>query len=279
MKIGIVVNHSRRHAQETGERIKVFLEKNQVSCQVHDSFQLFQSGDLDQVDCVVTLGGDGTVLSVARQVAPLGIPLFPVNVGHFGFITEVGREDWHDDLLRLLDGSIEFYDRLMLSAQVIRQGALVFDARGLNDVVVAGAGISKLVSFDVNLTHGRLGSYRADGMIFATPTGSTAYSAAAGGPILHPTVEGMIVCPICPFTLSHRPIVIPATEHIRLRVWDEQRTNLALTVDGQIECALEPGDEVHVADAGCRARIAYSRKRNFYDVLRAKLNWSGGHDA
>lgn len=279
MKIHLIVNHSRNHAVQTAGKISDFLSRRGATCTCHDSMTPPEPGVLEDADHVVTLGGDGTVLSAARLVAPLGIPIFPVNVGHFGFITEVGKEDWHDDLDRLLDGGVSYQERLMLRARVFRQDREAFSSLCLNDVVVAGAGISKLVAFQVHLEHGFLGGYRADGMIFATPTGSTAYSAAAGGPILHPTMEAVIICPICPFTLSHRPIVVPSSEHIRLALAPEQRTSLALTIDGQVPFGMEPSDLVLVEDAGCRARIACSRKRNFYDVLRSKMNWSGGHDA
>jgi NAD+ kinase len=150
---------------------------------------------------------------------------------------------------------------------------------GLNDAVISASGISKIVKLSVRLSDTPLGRYRADGIIVATPTGSTAYSAAAGGPILHPEMDAMILNPICPFTLSHRPIVVPHDEEIVVEVEEEQRTGLMMTVDGQSEFPLKPDDRIVIRASEEKARIVRSNKRTFYEVLRTKLNWSGGPDA
>lgn len=227
-------------------------------------------------DLAITLGGDGTVLFASRVLAGHGVPILPVNLGEFGFISEVGRHEWRQALRSYLDGEIGVGSRLVVDVTLHRKGREVCSFRGLNDAVVTSGGISRMVQLSVDLSNQTLGIYRADGVIVATPTGSTAYSAAAGGPILHPEMDALILNPICPFTLSHRPIVLPPDEEVRITVVPHQRTEVALTVDGQSLTRLEEGDAVTVRAAAERARIVRSDRRTFYEVLRSKLNWSGG---
>ena len=166
----------------------------------------------------------------------------------------------------------------MIQVQVWRKEACVFQSAALNEAVVSGSGISKILNLDIRLKQAGLGSYRADGIIVSTPTGSTAYSMAAGGPILSPDMDALILNPICPFSLSHRPLVLPGWEVVHAGI-GTQRTGVLLTVDGQIEFALETDDEVRIQAAPFRAQILGPHHRNFYDVLKTKLNWAGGHDA
>jgi NAD+ kinase len=229
----------------------------------------------DGHDLAITLGGDGTVLFASRVLAGSDIPILPVNLGDFGFISEVGHDEWLPAYESFLSGEIEAGPRLVLEVTVVRDGRQICKFRGLNDAVVSSEGISRMVRLDVRLTEQPIGRYRADGVIVATPTGSTAYSAAAGGPILHPEMSAMILNPICPFTLSHRPIVLPDDEEINVTVDRGQRTNVALTVDGQSLTSLLPGDIVTVRAGDRRAYIVRSNRRTFYEVLRNKLRWSG----
>ncbi|MFW6328607.1 MAG: NAD(+)/NADH kinase, partial [Alkalispirochaetaceae bacterium] len=221
-------------------------------------------------------GGDGTVLFASRILSSHTVPILPVNLGIFGFITEVTREEWRDAFLKFRDGKIDAGKRLILEVSVYRRDSAISSFVGLNDAVISAGGISKIVNLTVHLGDQFLGHYRADGMIIATPTGSTAYSAAAGGPILHPEMEAMILNPICPHTLSHRPLVIPADEVVNIEIAERQRTNVVLTVDGQSLTPLEPFDRVVIRQMAERAAIVRSHRRTFYEVLRTKLNWSGG---
>lgn len=227
-------------------------------------------------DLAITLGGDGTVLFASRVLAGHGVPILPVNLGEFGFISEVGRQEWRQALTAYLNGEIGIGSRLVVDISVERDGREISRFRGLNDAVISAGGISRMVQLSVDLSDQTLGIYRADGVIVATPTGSTAYSAASGGPILHPEMDALILNPICPFTLSHRPIVLPPDEVVRITVIPHQRTDVALTVDGQSLTRLEEGDAITVRTAAERARIVRSDRRTFYEVLRSKLNWSGG---
>ncbi len=280
-KVLIIANYQKTEAQPLALRIESFLEASGCSA---DIFSFSGKADLEissDYDLAITLGGDGTVLFAARVLAVLGIPVLPVNLGNFGFITEVSKDDWVEDLERILSGQGELGHRMMLEFSLSRpddSDGYHFLVRGcaLNDVVISGSGISKLINLGVHLDKIEHIEYRADGIIFSTATGSTAYSAAAGGPILHPEMDAIILNPICPFTLSHRPLVLPSTAEIDVDILQQQRTSLTLTVDGQLSYELQPRDRLRIHSAGFKADIMHSRNRSFYEVLRAKLNWSGG---
>ncbi|GAB1481661.1 NAD(+)/NADH kinase [Treponema sp.] len=230
-------------------------------------------------DIAFSLGGDGTVLFAARCMASRKIPIFPINLGTLGFIAAIHRTEWFDLFEAWRRGELTVSSRLMLEVSVHRAGMEIARHPCLNDVVVAASGISKVIRLDVNTDTVRLGRYRADGLIVATPTGSTAYSVAAGGPILDPEMEAMIINPICPFTLSNRPVVIPAHETVQIHIEEEQRSGVLLTVDGQIVENLEPSDLVKVYKYEHKAMLLACDRKDFYIVLRTKLNWSGGPDA
>ena len=230
---------------------------------------------LADVDLAISLGGDGTLLSCARMLASLGVPILAVNIGDFGFITEVSRHELVETWEKLLAGQLGISERLMLAVSVRRGDAELASFVGLNETVIGIKGISRLIRLKIYLSDTYMARYRADGLIVATPTGSTAYSMAAGGPILHPEMEAFILTPICPFTLSNRPTVVPATEILRVEVEESQKVDVVLTVDGQISFPLLPKDCIMIRRAPHKARIVHTDRRGFYDVLRAKLNWTG----
>ncbi|ADN01830.1 NAD(+)/NADH kinase [Spirochaeta thermophila] len=231
---------------------------------------------LDGARLAISIGGDGTVLYSARLVASHGVPLLPINAGRLGFLAELGEGEWSEVFSSWKEGEALVSERLMLKATVSRGGEVVASCIGLNDAVISSSGISKIVRLSVVMHSCTMGEYHADGVIIATPTGSTAYSAAAGGPILHPEVPAFIVTPICALSLASRPVVTPSSEPVIARVHHHLRTGVLLTIDGQEVVELAPGDEVRVEDAGIRARLLLSPRWTFYDVLRTKLGWSGG---
>jgi len=278
-KVLVIANLLKDDAGRLAEDVRAYLESQGIEVVVFGFRGKPAPPVLEDYDLAISLGGDGTVLFSSRILSSRSIPILPVNLGDFGFITEVAREEWIDAFERYRSGMIEAGDRLLLSVSVQRQEREIASFVGLNDALVSTSGISKIVKLTVLLSDTRLGRYRADGIIVATPTGSTAYSAAAGGPILHPEMNAMIVNPICPFTLSHRPIVVPGDELVVVEVEQEQRTNVIMTIDGQSEFPLLPADRVLISASQERAHIIRSNKRTFYEVLRSKLNWSGGHDA
>ena len=278
-RVLLVANYQKPAARELVDEIRAYLEGQAVAVVVFAFSGKTAPPEVDSFDLAISLGGDGTVLFASRFLSSHRVPILAVNLGDFGFITEITRDEWQVAFEKFRAGKLAAGDRLVLAVEVFRGGVKVAEFQGLNDAVVAAQGISKIVKLSLELLEDRLGPYRADGMIIATPTGSTAYSAAAGGPILHPEMEAIIINPICPFTLSHRPIVVHAQERVTIAIEPEQRTGVILTIDGQTVYTLEPGDMVRVCRSPDKVRIIRSDKRTFYEVLRTKLNWSGGPDA
>ena len=229
----------------------------------------------DRSDVALSLGGDGTLLNCARIVAEQETPILPVNLGTLGFITEVAQPEWKEAFERYLAGRLAVSRRVMVVAGVTRGGREVARLPGLNDAVVSTGGAPKITRLQVALSGTAVGRYRADGVIVSTPTGSTAYSMAAGGPILHPEMQALVLNPACPFTLSNRPLVVPADEVVEITVEEPQRTEVVLTVDGQRSVPLQPGDRVVLRRYEHSALIIQSDRRNFYEVLRHKLHWAG----
>lgn len=233
---------------------------------------------LDGVDLVVALGGDGTLLRAARLVAERGTPVFGVNLGQLGFLTNTAEAEIEEGLARVLAGEGEIDRRFTLSAQVVAAGRPKGEAlHALNDVVIHKPGAARVTPIHLAVRDGDLideiGSFSADGVILATPTGSTAYSLSAGGPIIVPEVECIVVTAICPHSLAVRPLVVPARDTINVRPLDPSH-ELQLTVDGQVARTLDPRDEVVVARGGHDVALVRLPDQTFFGTMRRKLNWA-----
>jgi NAD+ kinase len=276
----IMANLEKTLAAETAEAIAASFSGRGIGSDLYSYM-----GDPDGppkaegADLVVSLGGDGTALYAARVAAPLGISILPVNLGHLGFIAEIGRADWPAAVDAWAKDKLPISERLMLSVEAWREGAKVASFWAMNDATVSAQGIAKLIGFGISMGNSSLVRYRADGVIVATPTGSTAYNLAAGGPVLHPEMEAMIVNPVCPFTLSNRPLVVPADEAVEITMEEGRRTGSMLTIDGQVTFTLRPGDKIRISGAPKKARIHVTKGFAFYELLRTKLEWSGGPGA
>ncbi|MBB6481988.1 NAD(+)/NADH kinase [Spirochaeta isovalerica] len=276
----IIVNRKKKDSLSIAGEIKTYLEEKNIQTTLHETeTPIGDIGDLEIIDLAISLGGDGTVLYASRILADFSIPVMPINLGTFGFITEVSFSEWKNAFEEYSSGLLGVSKRVMIDVSVFRDGNLLRHFKGLNDVVVNADGIAKLLNLNVDINHENLGIYRADGVIIATPTGSTAYSIAAGGPIMHPDMTSMILTPICPFSLSNRPIVVPSSDTIKIRVEEDQRAKVILTVDGQLTFPLEEKDEVHITEFKRRIPIVRSDKRSFFGVVKSKLRWSGGNNA
>lgn len=223
-------------------------------------------------DMLVVLGGDGTMLAAARLVEGRPIPILGVNAGGLGFLTAVTREEAFTALARVFSKSFSEEERLMLRARVIRRGEEVMGASALNDAVISKGALSHMVQLEISINGQFVTRLRGDGLIVSTPTGSTAYSMAAGGPILNPSVHALILTPICPHTLTNRPIVVP--QDVRLEVvLVSKDQGAAATFDGQVGIALQPGDTVEIRASNSKTRLIRFPDRSYYNMLSNKLKW------
>jgi NAD+ kinase len=223
-------------------------------------------------DLAIVLGGDGTLLSAARALGGRAIPILAVNVGSLGFLTAIPVADFFPELERTLSGDLRVTRRGLLHVAVVRGGQVVAEYDALNDVVIAKSSIARIVDLDVWAGDTFVCEYKADGLIVSTPTGSTAYSLAAGGPIVFPTVNAVCITPICPHTLTNRPLLIPANLPVRV-VSHVKDDDSFLTVDGQVGGALQPGDQVECTASKSEVLLVQNPDKTFFDVLRQKLKW------
>jgi NAD+ kinase len=232
-------------------------------------------------DIAFSLGGDGTVLYAARTLAPSDTPILPLRLGTLGFLTGVESHQWIPVYEQWLNGTAQISLRCMLGLSVEREGITIYENICLNDIVISASGIAKLINLRVRTEFAPgefadLGCYRSDGLICATPTGSTAYSMAAGGPIVDPEMEAKIISPICPFTLSSRPLVLPSRQLLLVSVDKEQRSGVLLTIDGQDTLGLAPCDTITIGHYPHYARLITAGHSAYYSALREKLAWKGG---
>ncbi|HUI69049.1 MAG TPA: NAD(+)/NADH kinase [Spirochaetia bacterium] len=283
-KVLVVINSQKDDVKSVVRTIEDFTRARGAEAVFIDYANHRGTESFADVDLAITLGGDGTLLSCARMLARSRargseVPILAVNMGDFGFITEVSRNELVETWEKYLAGSLAVGERVMLSVSVVREGVEVGSFLGLNEAVIGIGGISRMIRLKIFFSDQYLGRYRADGVIVATPTGSTAYSMAAGGPILHPEMEAFILTPICPFTLSNRPTVVPASVVLRIVVEEPQKAETVLTVDGQETFFLHPRDSIVMRRAEQKTLIVRTDKRGFYEVLRTKLNWAGEPNA
>lgn len=225
-------------------------------------------------DIAVVVGGDGTMLGVGRRLAPFKVPLIGINQGRLGFITDIALERYAQTLAPMLAGEYEVDDRSLMQAQVMRSGHCVFSALALNDVVVNRGATSGMVELRVEVDGHFVASQRADGLIIATPTGSTAYALSAGGPMLHPSTPGWVLVPIAPHTLSNRPIVLSHTCEIAIEIVSGR--DASANFDMQSLATLMHGDRIVVRRSEHQARFLHPRGWTYFDTLRRKLHWNEG---
>jgi NAD+ kinase len=226
---------------------------------------------VDGVDLLVVLGGDGTILSAARMAAGR-VPILGVHVGGLGFLAEIPLADLPEALAGVVRGEVVADDRTMLEAEIQGEGGGRVRCLALNDMVVAKAGVARVIHLTTWVNGEHLATYPADGVIVATPTGSTAYSLSAGGPIVHPHVDVIVVTPICPHTFTARPVVVSGTATVTVEVADRDE-DVCLSVDGQESHQLQPGERVVARRAEERTRLVRLRPHSFYSILRTKLGW------
>ena len=228
-------------------------------------------------DVIVVLGGDGTFIGMAGRIARAGtdVPILGVNFGSLGFLTEIALPELYGALETVLSGNAVIEPRAMLTARTTRNDALFAEHVVLNDIVITKGALSRIIEMSVTVGDDPVTRVRADGLIIATPTGSTAYNLAAGGPIVHPAVDALLLTPIAPHTLTNRPIVIPASAEVRVRPIMESNDEVFVTFDGQSGFPLQPSDSVTVRRAARPLHVVKSAERTYFELLRSKLKWGG----
>jgi NAD+ kinase len=224
------------------------------------------------VDLIVVLGGDGTMISTARLLDNRSVPVLGINYGRLGYLTEVRVEEMTDALDAVLAGDYRLDSRLMLAAELWRGDEKLLRNRVLNDVVVSKSALARIIEIETKLDTQLVNVFRADGLIVSTPTGSTAYNLSAGGPIIYPSMNAVVITPICPHTLSNRPLVVPDTAEIEVTLKTPQE-EVALTLDGQVGFRLEAGDRVRITKSRTTFNLVQPLTRNYFEVLRGKLKW------
>jgi len=225
--------------------------------------------------CLFVLGGDGTFLSAVRWIGDTKIPVLGVKFGKIGFLAATTEDNLFETAQSILENHFVTEQRMRLEVTVIREERAIINETVLNDIVINKGALAQLAQFETYIDEQFLTTYRADGLIVATPTGSTAYSLAAGGPVIHPVVPAIIMTPICPFTLTNRPLIAPDSVSIRIRL-DKKSSDIMLTVDGQAGFKLAAGDRIDVKKARQAVHMIKIAGQSYFDVLKAKLRWSGG---
>ncbi len=279
-KVGLFVKKDKK-AHKKADEFESWLKKKQIEVirkessppQIHSPAHNKTSAPRD-LSCLFVLGGDGTFLSAVRWIGNSNIPVLGIKFGEVGFMAEVAEENLFSSAEKVLKNEFKLKPRMRLYAQVKREGKIVAHETVLNDVVINKGALARLARIDTYIDDHYLTTYSADGLIIATPTGSTAYSLAAGGPVVHPEVPGIIMTPICPHTLTNRPVVLPATGEIELRA-EATPVDVGLTIDGQVYEPLREGDRVVIRRAAQAFQLVDLQSRTFYDTLREKLHWGG----
>jgi len=278
--VGIIFKHNFQPAKKECKRLKdwftqrgITVYTEEMASRAHVSQCLEEETSIpDTVDLVVVLGGDGTLLGAARKVGRYGFPILGVNLGGLGFLTEIPLEMLYKDMEKVITGQVTVEPRLMLQASVLRNTEEKCRFSVLNDVVINKGALARIIDLRVSIDGHFLTTFRADGLIISTPTGSTGYNLSAGGPILYPDLETLILTPICPFTLTQRPIILPDTSVIEVQM-GKHNEEVILTFDGQVGFDLMVHDKVIISKSEKKLKLIKSPDQDYYDILRTKLKW------
>lgn len=279
--VGIVVKPGQADALKTARELAEWLGSRglKVAGEPHCPAEAIDQSDslagaelCSSSDLIVVLGGDGTMISTARLVGDSEALVLGINYGSLGYLTDFRIEEMYEALEAIFAGNYEIDRRVMLRAEHWRNESKQAEGRVLNDVVINKAALARIIEIEVKLNGHFVNAFRADGLIVSTPTGSTAYNLSAGGPIVYPSMNALVLTPICPFSLTNRPIVIPDTANVELELKNENE-GVVLTLDGQIGYALSSGDTVRIRKSSTTFNLVQPPNRNYFDVLRNKLKW------
>lgn len=249
------------------------LERERIEHQTGCAIEMVTHEELGaQVDLIIVLGGDGTMIATARMLGEREVPVLGVNYGSLGYLAEFRMEEMFPALEAILEGNYQMDSRVMLAAELFRADERLMQTSVLNDVVINKSALARIIEIEVNLNGQFVNAFRADGLIVSTPTGSTAYNLSAGGPVIYPSMNAVVITPICPFTLSNRPIVVPDDAVIELCLKTPEE-DVALTLDGQVGFPLEVEDRIVIRKSRTAFNLVQPMNRNYFEVLRDKLRW------
>jgi NAD+ kinase len=253
--------------------VAVFIDRETQSCADVEAPCVGREQLAEHIDLLIVLGGDGTLLSGARALGNKKVPILAANLGGLGFLSSVTLDELYPALESVLSGAYKTSERMVLEAAILRNGEVIERQNALNDAVVTKKALARMLEFDFFIDGEHVARYRADGLIISTPTGSTAYSLAAGGPIVDPHLEALVITPICPHMLTNRPLVIPDTTRVEIEIAESDEPAY-LTLDGQIGVEIEARDRIAVTQSANRVLLVQPPKKTYFDVLRSKLRWA-----
>lgn len=283
-RIGLITNSGVKAIQTTLNELVVYLgsRNRQIvldqccSDLISDhQFEVFEAEELGKhCDLVIAIGGDGTMLMAAHILCDFDVPLLGVNLGHVGFLADIPADDIANSMDEILNGHYVEDVRFLLRGQVFRNDECVCEDYAFNDVVIQKWNIARLVELETYINKAFVHTHRSDGMIISSPTGSTAYALAGGGPVVHPSLDALLLVPICPYSLTNRPIVVDGNSCIEVVVGTRENDHARLTFDGEIKLELAPGDRIRVQKKDKKIRLIHPPEHDQFHILREKLHWS-----
>jgi NAD+ kinase len=269
-KVGVIANPSKKKALLYQKKVVNILKKKHIK--VITDEELPREQVIKQADLIIALGGDGTLLNIAKYITKK-IDILGINLGGFGFLTEVKTSEIKKAIEEFLKNKHSISLRQIIKAGIIRNKKNIHNFAALNDIVINKGSLSRILTLELIIDEEKVATYLCDGLIIATSTGSTAHSLSAQGPILHPQVDGFIITPICPHTLSNRPLVLPTKSEIKIKVVSQEARDIAVVADGQGGVSLKKGDIVRIRKAKRPFRLVTSSKRSYFAILNEKLKW------
>lgn len=282
-RIGIIIKPSDERLREVLGNLLPFLQSKGLQLYFDESVRvngfdeepiLSRAALAKQCEAIIVIGGDGTLLNAARTIVEHNIPLIGVNIGRLGFLVDVSPDEMTTQLDAILDGHYYLEERTLLQASVYRQGKLMTESLALNDVVLHIRDAVRMIEFETRINGQLVHLQRADGIVVSTPTGSTAYSLSGGGPILHPDLDATVLVPICPHTLSNRPIVVSGQSKIEIQLMPHSHTRAQVAFDGQANFDVEPEDIITIGRHPQKLSLIHPKAYDYYHILREKLHWS-----
>ena len=283
-RVGLITNSGVKAVQKTLKEVVDYLATREQTVILDNccsdllenhGLDIYPADELGQhCDLVIAIGGDGTMLMASHLLCDFNVPLLGINLGHVGFLSDIPADDIANNLDKILDGHYVEDIRFLLWGEVFRDGERIHEGYALNDIVIQKWNVARLLELETYINDAFVHTHRSDGLIVSTPTGSTAYALAGGGPVVHPSLDALLLVPICPHSVTNRPIVVDGNSHIEIAVTTREVDQARLTFDGEIKYELATGDRVRVRKKNKKIRLIHPPDHNQFHILREKLHWS-----